>query len=321
MVTYLTCNTILSPKALYEAMIGLLDERKKCLKQIGFERFIQFPIVELPSTLAYYMIDNFHTPSMELRLQKGSINVTRLKVHEMFGIPIGNRKLEDLELRSYNDPFIREWEDQHRHIGKPTPRAISLQISSTNEADFMFKMNFLTLFESTMSTLENGGRVPTNFLKRIKKDDDISDIDWCGKTHLLEDKQIPSVELFDESFLALGKAIWRKIIRALGSFEEKRTRLRTYTISLKEMCSQSVKRRRKHKRRRHDLSSGRRTDNQEKDEKQSQNDKTGLGMEKTVKDKAKSKPESQSSQKVNRKVNWSKSKSTQVNPEVKVKEI
>ncbi|GKD71414.1 zinc finger, CCHC-type containing protein [Tanacetum coccineum] len=41
------------------------------------------------------------------------------------------------------------------------------------------------------------------------------------------------------------------------------------------------------------------TDNQEKDEKQSQNDKTGLGMEKTVKDKAKSKPESQSSQKVN----------------------
>ncbi|GJY29279.1 putative reverse transcriptase domain-containing protein [Tanacetum coccineum] len=63
------------------------------------------------------------------------------------------------------------------------------------------------------------------------------------------------------------------------------------------------------------------TDNQEKDEKQSQNDKTGLGMEKTVKDKAKSKPESQSSQKVNRKVNWSKSKSTQVNPEAKVTEI
>ncbi|GJU67115.1 hypothetical protein Tco_1253374 [Tanacetum coccineum] len=60
------------------------------------------------------------------------------------------------------------------------------------------------------------------------------------------------------------------------------------------------------------------TDNQEKDEKQSQNDKTGLGMEKTVKDKAKSKPESQSSQKVNRKVNWSKSKSTQVNPEMRV---
>ncbi|GKC36797.1 putative ribonuclease H-like domain-containing protein, partial [Tanacetum coccineum] len=58
------------------------------------------------------------------------------------------------------------------------------------------------------------------------------------------------------------------------------------------------------------------TDNEEKDEKQSQNDKTGLGMEKTMKDKAKSKPESQSSQKVNRKVNWSKSKSTPTIPKV-----
>ncbi|GJZ04764.1 hypothetical protein Tco_0538039 [Tanacetum coccineum] len=52
------------------------------------------------------------------------------------------------------------------------------------------------------------------------------------------------------------------------------------------------------------------TDITQKDEKQSQNDKTEHGMEKTVKDKAKSKPKNQSSQKVNRKVNWSKSKST-----------
>ncbi|GJU78449.1 hypothetical protein Tco_1275519 [Tanacetum coccineum] len=44
---------------------------------------------------------------------------------------------------------------------------------------------------------------------------------------------------------------------------------------------------------------------------------TKPNSEKTVKDKAKSKPENQSSQKVN----WSKSKSTQVNPGAKVKEI
>ncbi|GKF03276.1 hypothetical protein Tco_0030199, partial [Tanacetum coccineum] len=54
-----------------------------------------------------------------------------------------------------------------------------------------------------------------------------------------------------------------------------------------------------------------RTDNQEKDEKQRQNDKTGLGMEKTVKDKAKSKPESQSSQQKSQLVK------VKVNPEAK----
>ncbi|GJX00892.1 zf-CCHC domain-containing protein [Tanacetum coccineum] len=111
---------------------------------------------------------------MELQLQKGSIKATRQKVHEMLGIPMRSKKLEDLELRLSNDPFIKEWEDQYHHLQKPTPLAIALQNSSTNEADFMFKMNFITFFRSTMGTLENSGRVPTKLLKRIKEDDDIS---------------------------------------------------------------------------------------------------------------------------------------------------
>ncbi|GJR41741.1 hypothetical protein Tco_1309844 [Tanacetum coccineum] len=105
-VTYPTCNTRSSPKVLYEAMSGLSEDRKRCLKDIGFERYINFLIVELPSTLAYH-------------------------------------------------------EAEYSHLGKPTPPAIALQISGTHEADFMFKMNFITLFKSTMEMLENGGRVPT----------------------------------------------------------------------------------------------------------------------------------------------------------------
>ncbi|GJY97781.1 hypothetical protein Tco_0514691 [Tanacetum coccineum] len=158
-MTYLTCNTILSPKALYDAMSGLSEVRKRCLKELGFKRYIHFLIVDLPSTLAYHVIENFHTPSMELRLQKGKT------------------KLEDLEQRTFNDPFIREWEAQYSDLGKQAPPAIGLQISSTHEADFMFKMNFITHFESTMGTLENGGRVPIKLLKCIKEDDDIAEID------------------------------------------------------------------------------------------------------------------------------------------------
>nr|GEU97994.1 hypothetical protein [Tanacetum cinerariifolium] len=147
---YPTCNTRSSPKALYDVMMSLSAARKKCLKEIGFERFIHFPIVELPSTLAYHVIENFHSPSMELRQQ-------------------------------------REWDEQFRHLKKPTPPAIAAQISSTEDADFMFKMNFITLFGSTMGTLENGGRVPTKLIKSITEDVDISDIDRCGIT--MEKKQ------------------------------------------------------------------------------------------------------------------------------------
>ncbi|GJV48630.1 hypothetical protein Tco_1438842 [Tanacetum coccineum] len=75
-VKYPTCNTRSSPKSLFDAMSDLSEERKRCLKQMGFERYIQFPIVELPLRLAYHVIENFHSLSMELRFQKGSIKAT-----------------------------------------------------------------------------------------------------------------------------------------------------------------------------------------------------------------------------------------------------
>nr|GEV37960.1 hypothetical protein [Tanacetum cinerariifolium] len=91
-----------------------------------------------------------------------------------------NMKLEDLEQKPSNGPFIAEWEAQYSHLGKLRPPTTALQISSTHKADFMFKINFITLFESAMETLENGGRVPTKLLKCIREDEDISDIDWCA---------------------------------------------------------------------------------------------------------------------------------------------
>nr|GFA80461.1 peptidase C48, SUMO/sentrin/Ubl1 [Tanacetum cinerariifolium] len=92
-----------------------------------------------------------------------------------------NEMLSEAKKRSKaNDPFIAEWEAQYSLLKKPTPRAIAFQISSTTEEDFMIKMNFITVFGSTMRTLENGGRLPKKLLKCIKEDDDIAEIDWCG---------------------------------------------------------------------------------------------------------------------------------------------
>ncbi|GJR50621.1 hypothetical protein Tco_1401142 [Tanacetum coccineum] len=54
------------------------------------------------------------------------------------------------------------------------------------------------------------------------------------KAHLLEDKQIPSVGVFDAVFLALGW-LMEEIHMTL---EKKQTRLRTYTKSLEDFCKQ-----------------------------------------------------------------------------------
>ncbi|GKA33254.1 hypothetical protein Tco_0719621 [Tanacetum coccineum] len=50
----------------------------------------------------------------------------------------------------------------------------------------------------------------------------------CRKAHLLEDKQIPSVGVFDEVYLAFGRHL-EEIHVTWAHLEKKRTRLRTYT--------------------------------------------------------------------------------------------
>ncbi|GJU02148.1 hypothetical protein Tco_1112486 [Tanacetum coccineum] len=57
------------------------------------------------------------------------------------------------------------------------------------------------------------------------------------KAHLLEDKQISSVGVFDEVFLALGWLL-EEIHVTWAHLEKKRTRLRTYTKSLEDLCIQ-----------------------------------------------------------------------------------
>ncbi|PWA40731.1 hypothetical protein CTI12_AA560210 [Artemisia annua] len=133
-----------SPKAMSDAMVGLTEMRKKCLKDIGFERFINFPITELPGALLYYVVDKFHPTSMELRLEKGSIKITKQRIHDMIGAPMGKTKLEDLEQRGPDDPFIAEWESH------------------------------------TMGKVDNGAKVYRTVLQHVKENDVISDIDWCG---------------------------------------------------------------------------------------------------------------------------------------------
>ncbi|GJW11876.1 hypothetical protein Tco_1577703 [Tanacetum coccineum] len=59
------------------------------------------------------------------------------------------------------------------------------------------------------------------------------------KAYLLEDKQNPSVGLFDKVFLALGWLL-EEIHVTWAHLEKKRTRLQTYTKSLEDLCIQCV---------------------------------------------------------------------------------
>ncbi|GJV39186.1 hypothetical protein Tco_1417626 [Tanacetum coccineum] len=60
------------------------------------------------------------------------------------------------------------------------------------------------------------------------------------KAHLLEDKQIPSVGVFDEVYFSFGRHL-DELHVTWAHLEKKRTRLQTNTKTLEDLCSQSLK--------------------------------------------------------------------------------
>ncbi|GJR01774.1 hypothetical protein Tco_0524758 [Tanacetum coccineum] len=65
------------------------------------------------------------------------------------------------------------------------------------------------------------------------------------KAHLLEDKQIPSVGVFDEVYFSFGRHL-EEINVTWAHLEKKRTRLRTYTNMAQEFLYSGWRRRHKY---------------------------------------------------------------------------
>ncbi|GJZ07221.1 hypothetical protein Tco_0541014 [Tanacetum coccineum] len=87
---------------------------------------------------------------------------------------------------------------------------------------------------------DRGCRKPSNLEDILKETKPLSFGHRIGrKVHLLEDKQIPSVRVFDEVFLALGWHL-EEIHVTWAHLKKKQTRLRTYTKSLEDLCKQCV---------------------------------------------------------------------------------
>ncbi|GKA84341.1 peptidase C48, SUMO/sentrin/Ubl1, partial [Tanacetum coccineum] len=120
---------------------GLSPERKKVIREMGFRDLIEFPIFEIPTKLAFYVVDILNTTNMTLECPMGDIEITPKTVKQVLGLPMGRRRLEREGQREYNDPFLLQWKDQFRNVNKLTIKALSDNV-----------------FEG----------------------DDVSDIDWCS---------------------------------------------------------------------------------------------------------------------------------------------
>lgn len=167
-------------KPLFEATHGLSVERKRLIRHMGFGDLIDFPIEELPTRLAFFIVDSLDVETMNLRLPTGNLQISPQTVKVALGLPKGTRRLERNEGQTEkNDKFEEEWKEQYKDENKLTINAISKQIRKTRNTDFIFRMNFLMLVANTLGECDNNSVVKTTVLENVLEEDDVTDIDWC----------------------------------------------------------------------------------------------------------------------------------------------
>ena len=170
--------------ALFSAMNVLNPKRKKCLIKMGFGSLIGMKIHEIPGALGHYVISNLDVEKMQLPTSNGNIKVTEQKVHDILGIPFGEKAIDTLEERNADDPFLKDWFQQFESkSGKNDvrPNDIMDVIVGTKDCGKMFKMNFLMLFANTMGMCETSGACCLNVLKKVNDNvlDRAETLNWC----------------------------------------------------------------------------------------------------------------------------------------------
>ncbi|GKC23050.1 hypothetical protein Tco_1025200 [Tanacetum coccineum] len=189
-------NNVLKGRAtvspLFEAMRGLSPQRKRVIRETGLGDLIDFLIVEIPTKLAFFVVDILNTRKMTLKCPMGDIVITPKTVKEVLGLPMGRRKLEREGQKEYNDQFLLKWKDQFKNVNKLTINALSDLIIDTKNIDYMFRMNNLTLIANTLGSCDNSSTMKFIVLKNAFEGDDVSDIDWCS--YILECASVSNLD-------------------------------------------------------------------------------------------------------------------------------
>ncbi|GKE28250.1 hypothetical protein Tco_1443634, partial [Tanacetum coccineum] len=118
------------------------------------------------------------------------------KIHDMLGVHVGGYSLFDLDEREADHEFVKLWVGQFHHVELRDLRVndIARKLVAAKEIDFLFKVNFLTLFMNTMGKTGGlKGQICLDVVRRLREDSVILDIDWCGYIYdCLRDSKLPS---------------------------------------------------------------------------------------------------------------------------------
>ncbi|KAM0015855.1 putative papain-like cysteine peptidase superfamily [Helianthus debilis subsp. tardiflorus] len=168
-----------SPKSLYEALQKLSTEQKDCVRHMGFGKMLSFTVDGIPGQLGHYVVDNLDTNRMCIKLERGSIDITKEAIHQLVGVPNGGVWMNNIDDKRADKAMSKLWR-AHYSRDEVSPGDIAKRLETHKVADWMFRVDFLQLFSSIMINCQKNGKCKMCLLPYFTEERDISELDWCS---------------------------------------------------------------------------------------------------------------------------------------------
>lgn len=108
-----TLRTRSSPHPFYLAVATLKANQQACVAKLGFGSLLDFKVDGIPSRLGFYVVNNFDSKELVIRLSGGrSLPVNAEVISEMLGLKNEGYDIMKAEV-SGNEGMIREWKNQY----------------------------------------------------------------------------------------------------------------------------------------------------------------------------------------------------------------
>lgn len=173
------------PKNLFQVISQLSNTQKQALREIGFGNLIEYKIKDVPTRLAYWLLDKFDEETCSLDVNGKRIEITREVVRDVLGVPMGEVHVDARDGTDFRNPLVRRWKAQFdMSLKRHHLTGLADVMLGNSNGGWMFKVNFLVLFFSTIGELNKSNTANLKFIHLLNSEADIMKLDWC--TYIIE---------------------------------------------------------------------------------------------------------------------------------------
>ncbi len=164
-------------------LLSTSTEHVNAIKELGFGSLFNITCTRLFPNLVQWLVEHFNPDDTTLRISKHStIKITAEDVHNVLGIPIGPRVVDEHPYSHANDPELQRWKIRHGKENGPLTSQISSIVTNSSNADQEFKLHFVIYIVTKLLVPSNRSSCNWRVHKALKDLSACHQLNFCAYT-------------------------------------------------------------------------------------------------------------------------------------------